>query len=246
MPHVDAPARLLLAIAFLNVYVVCIGGTTATAIGIREAWRRRERHTTSLGPLNGEVVLSAPSLPRFVRFLRLAGWIAFLPALALAFVATRDYPWVAPLAVLLMVAINAFYFTAMQGMGDQLTLAADGFRLGAPGHERKVRWVHVAELMGAHMGAFRGMRMSEAGEWQDPKMVPNVIFFRLNHALVVPRKTLAQRWSGLSYYDGLIRNAFGVTTEQLLQAMQEWQRLALEAEVPPFRRPRPGEFPGRS
>ena len=239
----DAPTRLLLAITFLTVYVVGIGGTTATAIGIREAWRRRERNTTSLGPLKGEVVLSAPSLPRMVRLLRLAGWIAFGPALVLALIATRDYPWVAPTAVLVMVAINAFYFTAIQGMGDQLTLGADGFRLGSPGHERTVRWVHVSELMGAHMGAFKGMRMSEAGEWQDPKVIPNVIFFRLNRALVRPQRTLAQRVSGLSYYDGLIRNAFGVKTEQLLQAMREWQRQALEAEAPPLRRPRPGEMP---
>ena len=242
----DAPTRLLIAITFLTIYVVGIGGTTAAAIGIREAWRRRVRAAPSLGPGNGEVVLSAPSLPRMVRYLSLAGWVAFLPALALALIATRDYPWVAPVAVTVMVAINAFYFTAIQSMGDQLTLAADGFRLGSPGHERNVRWVHVSELMGAHMGAFKGMRMSEAGEWQDPKVVPNVIFFRLNRALVRPQKTLAQRISGLSYYDGLIRNAFGVTTEHLLQAMREWQRQALDAEAVPLRRPRPGEMPGRS
>jgi hypothetical protein len=36
-----------------------------------------------------------------------------------------------------------------------------------------------------------------------------------------------------------------VPTEQLLQAMREWQRLAVDAESPPFRRPRPGEQASR-
>jgi hypothetical protein len=55
------------------------------------------------------------------------------------------------------------------------------------------------------------------------------------------RKTVLQRFSGFTYYDGLIRNAFGIPTEQLLNAMREWQRRAVELESPPFRRPRPGE-----
>jgi hypothetical protein len=101
--------------------------------------------------------------------------------------------------------------------------------------------VHVTDLTGAHVGAFRGARMSEAGEWQDPTSIPNVIFYRLNRALVKPRrKTISQRWSGLSYYDGIIRNAFGVTTESLLKAMRERQRMALEAEGPPLRAPQAG------
>ena len=140
-----------------------------------------------------------------------------------------------------MVGLNAFYFTAMQGMGEPLTLMKDGFKLGLRGTGRSVRWVHVTDLVGARMGAFSGTRMSEAGEWQDPKLRPNVIFFRVNRALVRTRKSILQRLRGLSYYDGAIRNAFGVPTEQLLQAMREWQRLALDAEAPPFRRPRPGE-----
>jgi hypothetical protein len=73
--------------------------------------------------------------------------------------------------------------------------------------------------------------MSEAGEWQDPRAIPNVIFYRLNRALVKPRrKTISQRWSGLNYYDGIIRNAFGVSTESLLRAMRERQRQA-EAQL---------------
>jgi hypothetical protein len=95
--------------------------------------------------------------------------------------------------------------------------------------------------MGARSGAFKGMRMSEEGEWQDPKLVPNVVYYRLNHALVHAPKTWRQRWSGLTYYDGVIHNAFGVPTEQLLNAMRDLHRLAVEAEAPPFRRPRPGE-----
>ncbi|MGA7911311.1 MAG: hypothetical protein WB682_11310 [Candidatus Dormiibacterota bacterium] len=230
-------AVLLITVALLTLYVIGVGGATATAITIREAWRRRQRSSPRPDLTSGEVVLDAPSLPAAVRALRVAGWVAFPVALALAVFADRRYIWVAPVAVIVMVALNAYYFTAMQGLGERLTLSEDGFRLGA----RDVRWIHVTDLIGAHMGAFRGMRMSEAGEWQDPKVVPNVIFYRLNRALVRPRKSVRQRLGGLSYYDGMIRNVFGVTTEQLLRGMRDRRHLALEAEGPPIRRPRPDE-----
>jgi hypothetical protein len=82
--------------------------------------------------------------------------------------------------------------------------------------------------------------MSEAGEWQDPKTVPNVIFYRVNRALVRPRKTLLDRFRGLNYYDGMIRNVFGLPTQQLMSVMRAYQRRALDAEGPPLSRPRPG------
>ena len=237
---------LLVTVALLVLYVIAIGGATATAIRIGEAWRRRPAGTTSLGPREeGEVVLQAPALPAALRRIRLVGWVVFPVALVLAIFANRSYPWMAPLAVLVMVGLNAFYFTAMQGMGEPLALSKDGFRMGVRGRERSVRWIHVTDLVGARLGAFSGTRMSEAGEWQDPRLRPNVIFFRLNRALVRTPKTLLQRLRGFSYYDGAIRNAFGVPTEQLLQAMREWQRLAVDAEAPPLRRPRPGEQTGR-
>lgn len=233
---------LLVTAAFLSAYLIGVGGTTATAIRMREAWRRRKAEEISLEPrADGDVALSAPSLPTVVRRLRMIGWIAFPIALVLALFANPTYPMVVPLTVVMMVALNAFYFTAIQGLGEPLVLTRDGFRIGAPGHERSVRWIHVTELTGARVGAFRGMRMSEKGEWQDPTLVPNVIFYRLNHALVHSRKTLLQRVSGFSYYDGVIQNAFGVRTERLLDAMRELQQRAIDAEAPPFRRPRPGE-----
>ena len=236
---------LLVTVVLLILYVIGIGGATATAIRINEAWRRRPAPVTSLGPRSeGEVVLEAPVLPALLRRLRLVGWVVFPIALVLAVFANRSFPWMAPLAVLVMVGLNAFYFTAMQGMGEPLALTKDGFRLGMRGRERSVRWVHVTDLVGARLGAFSGTRMSESGEWQDPKLKPNVIFFRLNRALVHSPKTLLQRLRGFSYYDGAIRNAFGVPTEQLLRAMREWQRVAIDAESPPFRRPRPGERAG--
>ena len=228
---------LLITVALLTLYVAGVGGSTASAIAMREAWRRRARSGPSHDLSSKEVVLDAPTLPPAFRGLRVAGWLAFPFALALAVFADRHYMWVAPLAVLVMVALNAYYFTAMQGLGERLTLSADGFRLGP----RDVRWIHVTELTAAHMGAFRGIRSSEAGEWQDPKVVPNVIFYRLNRALVQPRKSVLQRFGGLSYYDGVIRNVFGITTEQLLRGMRDRQHLALEAEGPPIRRPRPDE-----
>lgn len=242
MPEVDGRALLVLTVALLTVYTIGIGGTTAAAIGVRDAWRRREHPKSQLDPRRGDVVLAAPGLPRSLRWLRVTGWVAFPFALVLALFANRAYAWLAPVAVILMVGINAFYFTAMQGMGEQLTLTTDGFRLGPPGGAKAVRWVHVSDFMGAHIGAFRAMRMSEGGDWQDPKTVPNVIFYRLNRALVRPRKSLLDRLRGLTYFDGVIRNRFGVTTQELMQVIRMCQRLALEAEGPPLRRPRPGEW----
>jgi hypothetical protein len=242
-PWVDArEVVLLVTVAFLTIYVIGIGVPTATAIRIREAWRRRKLYEISWEPRPGiELTLGAPSLPLAVRRLRVIGWIAFPIALLLALFANPSYPLLVPLTVVAMVALNAFYFTAMQNMGEPLTLTQDGFRVGPRGREQTVRWIHVTELMGARAGTFKGMRMSEKGEWQDPKLAPNVVYYRLNHALVHSPKTLRQRWSGLAYYDGVIHNAFGVPTDQLLNAMRERQRRALEAEAPPLRRPRPGE-----
>ncbi|HEY8862745.1 MAG TPA: hypothetical protein VIO37_01050 [Candidatus Dormibacteraeota bacterium] len=234
----DARAVLLLTVALLTVYTVGIGGTTAVAIGVRDAWRRRSPlRASDLDPRHGEVALAAPTLPPVARWLRTAGWVAFPFALLLALFADSSYPWLAPLTVVLMVALNAFYFTAMQGMGDHLVLTKDGFRVGPPKGARTVRWVHVTDFMGAHVGAFRAVRMSEAGEWQDPRVVPNVIFYRLNRLLVRPQKSLLRRLTGLTYFDGVIRNRFGVSTQELMQAMRSWQRLAVESESPPLRRP---------
>ena len=242
MPEVDGRALLVLTVALLTVYTVGIGGTTAAAIGVRDAWRRREHTVANLDPKRGEVVLAAPVLPHALRWLRVAGWVAFPFALVLALFANLAYAWLAPVTVVLMVGLNAFYFTAMQGMGEQLTLTTDGFRVGPPGVAKAVRWIHVSDFMGAHVGPFRAMRMSEGAEWKDPKMVPNVIFYRLNRALVRPRVSLMQRLRGLTYFDGVIRNRFGVTTQELMQAMRTCQRLALEEEGPPLRRPKPGDL----
>jgi hypothetical protein len=241
MPEVDHQAVLLTTVALLTVYTVGVGGSTAVAIGVRDAWRRRERATPNLDPRLGEVVLPAPTLPRLVGRMRTAGWVAFPVALVLALFANPTYPWLAPVAVVLMVGLNAFYFTAMQGMGEQLTLTTDGFRVGTRADAGAVRWVHVTDFMGAHIGPFRGTRMSEGGEWQDPKTVPNMIFYRLNRALVRPKKSLMQRLTGLNYFDGVIRNTFGVSTQQLMQAMRTCHRLALEAEGSTLRGRRPHE-----
>jgi hypothetical protein len=222
------------------VYVVGVGGTTATAIRIREAWRHRKVDEADLTPPGAaEVVLSAPSLPRGLARLRLVGWLAFAPALVLAVFADRAYPWVMPVVVFLMVALNAFYFTAMQNMGEQLTLTREGFRVGRGARTKAVRWIHVTEFTGARVGAFSGMKMPEADEWHDPRVRPNVILYRLNRALTPTRRSLMHRLIGFTYYDGTIRNAFGVPTPQLLRVLRDWQRVALDAEPLPLRPGRP-------
>lgn len=230
---------LLVSIGLLTLYVLGVGGATAAAIRIRERWRQRKIGSAELAVRPGrEVVLSAPSLTRTLRLVRFAGWAAFPPALVLGIFADTEYPWVVPVVVIVMVALNAFYFTAMQNMGDELTLAPDGFRLGHGGRGAKsvkVRWAHVTEFTGARVGAFTAAKMSEAGEWQDPRTRPNVIFYRLNRALVALRKSVIQRLLGFTYYDGVIRNAFGIPTEVLLSTLREWQRVALESEALPIR-----------
>ena len=232
---VDHGTVLLVTIVMLTIYVVGVGGTTATAIRIREAWRHRKLEDgTLLAGTASQVVLTAPSLSPLLTRLRLVGWAAFVPALGLAVFADRGYPWVSPVAVALMVVLNAFYFTAMQNMGEELTLTRDGFRLGIGKKARSVRWIHVTEFTGARLGAFSGMKMSESGEWQDPRMRPNVVFYRLNRALTHSRRSAMHRLTGFSYYDGVIRNAFGVPTDQLLRAMRDWQRRAKDAEGVPI------------
>lgn len=234
---------LIVTVACLTVYIVGVGGTTATAIRVRERFRQRTLAEVDLAPKPaGELVLSAPVLPRGVDGLRRVGWASFIPALILSVFVVADYAWVTPVAVGLMVAINAFYFTVMQNMGEQLTFTFDAFKLGKGRSTRSVRWIHVTEFAGARVGAFAGARMSEPGEWQDPRLRPNVIFFRLNRALTASRRGLLHRMIGFTYYDGVIRNVFGVPTEQLLRAMRDWQRQALDArsesENLPLRRAR--------
>jgi len=230
-------ALLLVTIGALTAYVIGIGGSTAGAIRIRERFRQPVADPSTLAARpGGRVVISAPSLSRGLRTLRLVGWVAFPVALLLAIFAEPRYEWVAPLAVVVMVALNAFYFTAMQNMGEELTLEPDAFYMGPAGKKLKVRWAHVTEFTGARVGAFSASKMSEAGEWQDPRTRPNVIFFRLNRALVAtPRKNVLQRLLGFTYYDGVIRNVFGIPTEQLLRTLRDWQRQALEAEDLPLR-----------
>src|SRR5260370_11694511 len=146
----DARVLLLVTVAFLAVYVIGVGGTTAAAIRVAETWGRRGANPTDLGPLAGEVVLKAPTLPGAMQALRIAGWVAFPIALALALYVTRDYPWVAPVTVVVMVALNAFYFTAMQGIGENLTLRADGFPLGSPATGHAGPEGHLTHTLAAH------------------------------------------------------------------------------------------------
>lgn len=226
---------LLLTVALLTIYVIGVGGTTATAIGVRESWRRLRK--TAQGPdlHAAEVVLNAPSLSRNIRLVRLAGWIAFPFALGLGVFANPHFAWVLPATVIVTVALNAFYFSATRALGEHLTLTKDGFRIG----ERSVRWVHVTDLTGGYMNEIRVIPMPDRGDWRDPKdPVPNVVFYRLNRALVRTRPPGLLRWSAHTYYDGIIRNHFGVATDQLLHEMRDRRQKALDAEGPPLSRRR--------
>jgi hypothetical protein len=224
---------LLATVAFLTLYVLGVGGTTAAAIGVRESWRRRSKAAHNPDLKAPEVVLNAPTLPRRLPLIRMAGWIAFPFALGLGVFANPHYPWVLPVTVIVTVALNAFYFSATRALGERLTLTADGFRIG----ERTVRWVHVTDLTGGYMNEIRVIPMPDRGDWRDPKApVPNVVFYRLNRALVRTRPPGLLRWSGHAYYDGIIRNHFGVATDQLLKEMRERRQRALDAEGPPLSR----------
>src|SRR5260370_18896606 len=59
---------LLVTVALLVVYVIGIGGATATAIRVSEAWRRRPAQVAGFGPrADGEAVLQTPALPAAFR-----------------------------------------------------------------------------------------------------------------------------------------------------------------------------------
>src|SRR4029077_7724082 len=96
-------AMLLVTVFFLTVYVIGIGGTTATAIRVREAWRRRKPNVPVLAPRSGhDLTLAAPSLPSALRWFRIVGWIAFPIALVLSLFANPTYPLLVPLTVVVM------------------------------------------------------------------------------------------------------------------------------------------------
>ena len=100
---------LLVTVALLVVYVISIGGATATAIRIGEAWRRRQAASGGLGPRSeGEVMLPAKALPAVVRRIRLAGWVVFPVALVLAVFANRtvvELSWLGVVVVFIGIAI---------------------------------------------------------------------------------------------------------------------------------------------
>ena len=186
-PAVNREAILLVVtIATLTAYVIGIGGTTATAIRIREAWRHRKIDEGELTPrAAGEVVL--PTQP------------ALVPLLAVL-VMTPDK--------------RNSEFVAM----DQY------FDAGVMTRSLAMRLVPA-----------RFVKMPEADEWQDPRVRPNVILYRLNRALTPTHRTLVHRLIGFTYYDGTIRNAFGVPTPLLLRTLRDWQQIALDAEALPLR-----------
>ncbi len=238
---VPAEVVLIVTVALLTLYVAGVGGATAAAIGARESWRRRRTKAGAVDLSAPSVTLDAPALPAVMSVARWIGWCAFPFALALGIFENGSYPWVAPVTVLLMVAINAFYFTAMPALGAPLVLTPDGFSSGG----RPVRWVYVTDLSAGRLGTLQAPRAFSPGEWRDRReRPPNVIFYRLNRALVHRRRPFLGWWIGLGYYDGLIRNAFGVETDRLLKEMLDRRRRALDAEGPPLRRP-PSEASGR-
>src|SRR5260370_36177326 len=110
MPGVDAQAVLLFTVALLPIYTVGIGGTTAVAIGVRDAWRRRAAlRASDLDPTHVEVVLAAPTLPRPARWLRIGGWAAFPFALLLGLFANSAYSRLATFPGFLGVALLPVY-----------------------------------------------------------------------------------------------------------------------------------------
>src|SRR2546428_13531392 len=69
---------LVVTVFFLTMYLIGIGGTTATAIRVREVWRHRKPDPISLEPRPGEKrQLVAPTLPSALRWFHRGGWVAF-------------------------------------------------------------------------------------------------------------------------------------------------------------------------
>src|SRR2546428_6093393 len=158
----DHPQFLVLPVFSLTKYRIGMGGRPATAIRVREVWRHRKPDPISLEPRPGEErQLVAPTLPTALRWFHRGGWVAFPIALGLALFANPTYPMLVPLTVVAMVALNAFYVTAMQGIGEPLTLSQDGFTIGERGRPPSVPWIHATEFAVALVGAFGGTPTSE-------------------------------------------------------------------------------------
>ena len=87
--------------------------------------------------------------------------------------------------------------------GRRLELDPHGFTLGEKRNARRVRWLHVTEF----------------------RADPPSIRFRLNRALV--------RSSHVGYWDGTIRNSWGVETGSLLRLLEAYRKQALES-APPY------------
>jgi hypothetical protein len=81
---------------------------------------------------------------------------------------------------------------------QRLELDDEGFQIGRRARARRVRWIHVTEL----------------------RADQDLIRYRANRALV--------RGSPRRYWDGAIRNRWGVDTRQLLRLMQRYRERALE------------------
>lgn len=144
------------------------------------------------------LVLPGSRYPRWLRLLSFAGLFSLLGALSIALAPAP--PWRPAPFVVLAVAAAVFLLHVYVDTQSvsRLELDGEGFQLGEKKSARRVKWIHLTEL--------RNDR--------------DLIRFRVNRALV--------RGAHWRYWDGAIRNRWGVDTRQLLRLLERYREQAME------------------
>jgi hypothetical protein len=179
--------------------VALLLGSALSALALLARYRLLEVEKPTLPAEPAEkLVLQGSAYPRWLRLMSFAGLFCLLGSLSLA-LAPGQASRAAPLLALAAVAlVFALHLFLDARTAPRLELDDTGFKLGQRRSSRKVQWIHLTEL--------RGDR--------------DVIRFRVNRALV--------RGSSWRYWDGAIRNRWGVDTRQLLRLLERYRERALE------------------
>ena len=175
-------------------------GALAMAIPMAIQFRLLSRVKTPRLPaaLDRRVVLVGTTIGAWLSLLSAIGSGLLFIALMASFVAAKRCP-PAPGAVILVALVLVFLKSYVDARtARRLEVDDEGFTLGEKRRARRVRWVHVTEL----------------------RADQDVIRYRVNRALV--------RGADRRYWDGAIRNGWGVDTRQLLRLLERYRERAMD------------------
>ncbi len=211
--------------ALVAAYVAGTLAATAVALRARRRFHPEVGRAELLAQERAELVLEPPWTPAWVERAGLLLWACLLPGLLLLLLSAYPTRPLVGIAVLLSLVATVAYSLVMQGQGQPLGLDAEGFGYGRGKRQRRIRWIHVTDLQ---LAPTADRRASTA------------VLYRTNRALVDAGAARHRYW------DGSIRNAVGVDTGDLLDAMRFRQAKAMASAKPPIGRARsaPATGPG--